>query len=232
MLVSTFLDLVFELSKQTVPIEFLERQLMLQIANFAWMRQYPMGLLHATWFYQKTFTMSHISQGYLKPTDSQKIQAVMLTGHDASNVAITKQATKVDLMQDVTVQNNQFQSGTISNPKYREDKGLILVYPPLDGQGATWGGKIHYLRNFGYIDDETFELTDPNVNALPIIPWWLLQDAVNDAVKQVKLRARNFQDVPSAIAKMQAEIKATMDAIRASDDPMAIYGLTLPGTLS
>ncbi len=167
-----------------------------------------------------------------KPANCQKILSIMLTGQDANSVPIVKSLTEVDVMQLITVQNNAFQAGTVSNPKYREDKLTVSIFPHLDGLGNPWQLTFHYLRNFGYLTDDNFEVTDYNANALPVLPCWLLEDAVLDAVKEIKLRAAGFEDAPSAIEQMSKDIAQTMLAIREASTSEAIYALTLPGTAS
>lgn len=226
-------DLVVAMAAQTIAKEFLEDALVGQICCFAYLRQYPLGLLHVKTFWQtSTAPVASSATTVNKPANCQKILSIMVTGQDANSVAIVKQVTPVDVMQRVAVQGNAFQAGSVSNPKYQEDKLTVSIFPHLDGRGNPWQLTFHYLRNFGYITDDDFEVTDFNVNALPILPCWQLEDAVLDAVKEIKLRAAGFQDAPSAIEQMSKDIAATMLAIREAGTSDQIYALTLPGTAS
>ncbi len=230
MLHGEFLDELTERVKQTVAQEFLERNILAQLANAAYAYQYPMGLLQTPWFWNKSATLTITTNVVAKPTDCQKIRAITLTNIvNPLGGFLTKQATPVDVRQWDSVHNSLVEKGTASNPKYREDPTSIYLEPFQNSAAANFTGQIRYMRNFPAVTDEAFELSDANVNALPILPYWQEEDAMFQAIKLVKLRARGIMAEPSMIALMSADYQKTMAALKAGEDPLAIWNRSLAG---
>jgi hypothetical protein len=228
-----FLDELTERVKQTVALQFLERNSLSQLANAAYAYVYPIGLLQARWFFNKSAALSITSNVVAKPADCQKLTAITLTNIvNPLGGFLTKQATYVPLPEWDTVNTSPVQKGTASNPKFREDPTSIYLVPFQNSAAANFTGTIHYLRNFPAVSDETFELSDPNGNALPILPYFLEENAMLHAVKLVKLRASGVTASPSQIAQWSADYQKTMAALKAGEDPLAIWNRPFAGVAS
>lgn len=230
MLHGEFLDELTERVKQTVPAEFLERTMLSQIANAAYTYEYPPSLGFDRAFWNKSAALTITSNTVAKPSDCQKITAITLTNVvNPLGGFLTKNAVYVDPREWDSVNASPVQKGTASQPKYREDPTSIFLVPFQNSANVNFTGRIHYIRNFPQVTDETFELSDPNPNALPILQYFQEEDAMFMAVKLVKLRARGIMAEPSTIALMAADYAKTMDTLKKAEDPLAIWGLTLQG---
>ena len=219
-----FVDQIYERTKTKVPMEFLEWETIRAYANYGLSWVFPRAILAMPEFYQTSQSFTATSNTVPKPSDCHKILHVEVFG-----TAIGA-STPVDVRQWDTVANDAIQKGTASNPKYREDADSIFLDPHQDALAVNFTGKFHYLRNFGQISDDTFEISEPNVDALPAIPWIYEEDALMEAVRQIKLRAKAAQDKPSTVESFIQNVDESMKRLEAGKDPYAIYRTSLPGT--
>ena|ERR1035437_5764070 len=235
-----FLYLLYDRSKQFVPQEFREWATIGIFANLGYKFVYPLGLRQMRYFYQKSQAFTATSNSVNLPTDCQRLLGVQIPGV-LTNAPLTGRArcyqggaVPMDIREYATIISSSVQAPAAQNPKYREDSnsGVIMLFPYQDADGNNFAGELHYLRNFGQITDPTFELSMwGDTDDLPIFPAIYEEDAMMEALRQMRMRTKSILDEPSSIEEMLTQEADTMKALEAGLDPLMLYRETVPAPL-
>ena len=115
------------------------------------------------------------------------------------------------------INENLVSQGTASSPVAVIDHGAVNLSTAITG--SLW-----YKFKFGFITDDTTEITEPNSGALALIPVAFEEDILLEAVRIMRNRyEQDDMDIDNAIEGALQNFLSTTTALEVEKTPEAIY---------
>lgn len=206
---------IFERMAEVVGGEDLDIGAVRQALNLAYQYYYPISKRTFSWFYNKKQTFS-TTTALSKASDFDELRTILAPTAFRGTIRVTGHREFDEL------NNNTVQEGTTDSPTAVENETVIEIDP-------TTAGDLIYGFNFGFISDDTREITEPNATALALIHPLYEEDVIMYAIHILRLRQNETDQVPaSAVDEALSTFVDSEKAIENMKAPETLFQIEVP----